>query len=108
MEFKKIKLELINGVTNTDITQLVRSVTWSGSYQQACRKLEFSLLASPYDKDIPTVSIECGYMVRLLEEDTELFRGYIQSRSLSYNGNSIITSCKNFSTCLYFFKNSIL
>ena len=89
MNFKKIKLELVSGSSNTDITQLVKSVTWSGSYQQACRKLEFSLLASPYDKDIPKVNIECGYMVRLLEEDAELFRGYIQSRSLSYNGNSI-------------------
>lgn len=89
MQFKKIKLELVNGSSNIDITQLVRSVTWSGSYQQACRKLEFSLLASPYDKDIPKVSIECGYMIRLLEEGKELFRGYVQSRSLSYNGNSI-------------------
>ena len=89
MKFKKIKLELVSGSSNTDITQLVKSVSWSGSYQQACRKLEFSLLASPYDKDIPKVSIECGYMVRLLEEGKELFRGYVQSRSLSYNGNSI-------------------
>ena len=89
MNFKKIKLELISGSSNTDITQLVKNVSWSGSYQQACRKLEFSLLASPYDKDIPKVSIECGHMVRLLEEGKELFRGYIQSRSLSYNGNSI-------------------
>ena len=89
MKFKKIKLELVSGSSNTDITQLVKSISWSGSYQQACRKLEFSLLSSPYDKDIPTVSIECGHMVRLLEEGKELFRGYIQSRSLSYNGNSI-------------------
>ena len=89
MKFKKIKLELINGTENIDITQLVKNVTWSGSYQQACRKLEFSLLASPYDKSIPTVKIECGYMVRLLEEDNELFRGYIQSRNLSYSGNSV-------------------
>ena len=89
MKFKKIKLELINGTENIDITQLVKNVTWSGSYQQACRKLEFSLLASPYDKSIPTVQIECGYMVRLLEEDNELFRGYIQSRNLSYSGNSV-------------------
>jgi len=89
MKFKKIKLELINGTENIDITQLVKNVTWSGSYQQACRKLEFSLLASPYDKSVPTVKIECGYMVRLLEEDNELFRGYIQSRNLSYNGNSV-------------------
>lgn len=89
MKFKKIKLELVNGTENIDITQLVKNVTWSGSYQQACRKLEFSLLASPYDKSIPTVKIECGYMVRLLEEDNELFRGYIQSRNLSYSGNSV-------------------
>lgn len=89
MKFKKIKLELINGTENIDITQLVKNVTWSGSYQQACRKLEFSLLASPYDKSVPTVKIECGYMVRLLEEDNELFRGYIQSRNLSYSGNSV-------------------
>ena len=89
MKFKKIKLELINGTENIDIAQLVKNVTWSGSYQQACRKLEFSLLASPYDKSIPTVKIECGYMVRLLEEDNELFRGYIQSRNLSYSGNSV-------------------
>ena len=89
MKFKKIKLELINGTENIDITQLVKNVTWSGSYQQACRKLEFSLLASPYDKSIPTVKIECGYMVRLLEEDNELFRGYIQNRNLSYSGNSV-------------------
>lgn len=89
MKFKKIKLELVNGTENIDITQLAKNVTWSGSYQQACRKLEFSLLASPYDKSIPTVKIECGYMVRLLEEDNELFRGYIQSRNLSYSGNSV-------------------
>ena len=89
MKFKKIKLELINGTENIDITQLVKNITWSGSYQQACRKLEFSLLASPYDKSIPTVKIECGYMVRLLEEDNELFRGYIQSRNLSYSGNCV-------------------
>ena len=44
MKFKKIKLELINGTENIDITQLVKNVTWSGSYQQACRKLEFSVV----------------------------------------------------------------
>ena len=89
MEFKKIKLELANGSDNVDISQLLKSVSWSGSYQQACRKLEFSLLSSPYDKDIPVVKAECGNMVRLLEEGKELFRGYIQSRNLSYKGNGV-------------------
>ena len=89
MNFKKIKLELVSGSSNTDITQLVKNVSWSGSYQQACRKLSFSVLASPYDKNIPKVNIECGYMIRLFEDDTELFRGYIQSKNISYNSSSI-------------------
>ena len=89
MNFKKIKLEVVNGTENIDITQLIKKVEWSGSYQQACRKLLFSVLASPYDKSIPKVNIECGYMIRLFEDDKELFRGYIQSKSISYNSSTI-------------------
>ena len=89
MNFKKIKLEVVNGTENIDITQLIKTVEWSGSYQQACRKLSFSVLASPYDKSIPKVNIECGYMIRLFEDDKELFRGYIQSKNMSYNSSSI-------------------
>lgn len=89
MNFKKIKLEVVNGTENIDITQLIKKVEWSGSYQQSCRKLLFSVLASPYDKSIPKVNIECGYMIRLFEDDKELFRGYIQSKSISYNSSAI-------------------
>lgn len=89
MKFKKIKLELVDGKDNIDITQLLKKVEWSGSYQQSCRKLTFSLLSSPYDKSIPKVNIRCGHMIRLLEESKELFRGYIQSREMSFNGNSV-------------------
>lgn len=89
MNFKKIKLEVVNGIENIDITQLIKKVEWSGSYQQACRKLLFSVLASPCDKSIPKVNIECGYMIRLFEDDKELFRGYMQSKSISYNSSTI-------------------
>ena len=86
---KNIKIEIANGSEVIDITQLIIKAEWSGSYQQACRKLTFSVLASPYDTSIPRVDIQCGYVVRMFEDDKELFRGYIQSRDISYNSNSI-------------------
>lgn len=89
MKAKKIKVELVTETENIDMTQLIQKVEWSGAYNQACRKLTFSVLASPYDKSIPKVNIRCGHMIRLLEEDKELFRGYVQSRDISYNSNSI-------------------
>ncbi len=61
----------------TDITQLVESVTWSGDYKQASRKLEFSIISNKYDKSIPKVDIKEGYMVFFYEDNKELFRGFI-------------------------------
>ena len=86
---KNMRIEIANGTQSIDITQLIQKFEWSGSYEQACRKLTFSVLASPYDKSIPKVDIQCGNVVRLFEEGKELFRGYIQSRDMSYNSNSI-------------------
>ena len=101
LNFKPIRLELVTGSSTTDITQLIKKVTWSGSYQQACRKLTFSVIANPYDKDIPRVSIQCGHMVRLLEDGNELFRGYVQSRTMSYNGSSIEYMCLDAGTYIH-------
>ena len=89
IEAKNIKVEVINNNDVIDITQLIIKAEWSGSYQQACRKLSFSVLASPYDSSIPKIDIKCGNMVRLLEDNKELFRGYVQSRDINYNSNSI-------------------
>lgn len=73
-----IKLTITNRKNNTyDITQLVQDVTWSGDYKQAARKLEFSIMSSKYDKDIPQVDIQEGYMVFFYEDGKELFRGFI-------------------------------
>lgn len=73
-----IKLTITNRSNKTyDITQLVQDVTWSGDYKQASRKLEFSIMSSIYDKDIPQVDIQEGYMVFFYEDGKELFRGFI-------------------------------
>lgn len=73
-----IKIEIVNRDNKkTDITQLVEKVTWSGDYKQASRKLEFSIISNKYDKKIPKVDIQEGYMVFFYEDKDELFRGFI-------------------------------
>ena len=73
-----IKIEIVNRENKkTDITQLVEKVTWSGDYKQASRKLEFSIISNKYDKKIPKVDIQEGYMVFFYEDKDELFRGFI-------------------------------
>ena len=73
-----IKIEIVNRDNKkTDITHLVEQVTWSGDYKQASRKLEFSIISNKYDKKIPKVDIQEGYMVFFYEDKDELFRGVI-------------------------------
>ena len=75
-----IKLKIVNRNNKSyDITQVVQKVTWSGDYKQASRKLEFSIISCKYDKEIPQVDIQEGYMVYFYEDDKELFRGFIYS-----------------------------
>ena len=66
-----------------DITEVMGSVTWSGDYQQAARKLELSLLWSDTDPDFPREvisGIDNGEMLFLYDDDgEELFRGYLFS-----------------------------
>lgn len=92
-----IKLEVIREtdkeIQNIDITQLVGSVTWSGDFQEASRTLEFDMIVSPYDKNIPKVDVKCGDVVKFYENNTELFRGYVLFRRRSYNSTKMSFEC---------------
>ena len=84
-----IKLKIINRNNKSyDITQVVQKVTWSGDYKQASRKLEFSIISCKYDKEIPQVDIQEGYMVYFYEDDKELFRGFIYTIDKDANSTS--------------------
>lgn len=73
-----IKLTITNRNNKTyDITQVLKTVTWSGDYKQAARKLEFEIISCKYDKEIPQIDIREGYMVHFYEDNKELFRGFI-------------------------------
>lgn len=77
---------------NKDITQLVANLSWSGDYMQVARVLEFEIIASAIDKNIPTVSFAMGDVVFLQDDKgVELFRGYVfkQDKSLTNNTKSI-------------------
>ena len=66
-----------------DITNLLINVTWSGDYKSCARKLEFSLISSPMDKNIPNVDIPLMSVISFYEDDNELFRGFVYEREKS-------------------------
>lgn len=66
-----------------DITNLLINVTWSGDYKSCARKLEFSLISSPMDKNIPKVDIPLMSVISFYEDSNELFRGFVYEREKS-------------------------
>lgn len=78
-----------------DITDLLIDVTWSGDYKSCSRKLEFSLISSPMDKNIPKVDIPLMSIISFYEDDSELFRGFVYEREKS-SGNSMSFLCYDY------------
>ena len=78
-----------------DITNLLESITWSGDYKSCARKLEFSLIQSATDINIPKIDIPLMSMILFYEDNTELFRGFVYEREKS-NDNSISFLCYDY------------
>ena len=86
-----IRLEVITTTkARYDITEVLSSITWSGDYKQSARKLEFSIITSSLDKNIPSVDIQSGSTVIFYEKGVELFRGMVFSRSIEKNTISFL------------------
>jgi hypothetical protein len=76
---------------NKDITEIVTSITWSGDYKQAARKLEFGVAVSPHDYYLPKHYIALGDMIKLLDDkDKELFQGYVFTKEKSISGTEMM------------------
>ena len=82
-----------------DITNLLINVTWSGDYKSCARKLEFSLISSPMDKNIPKVNIPLMSMILFYEDNNELFRGFVDEREKS-SDNSMSFLCYDYAAKL--------
>lgn len=78
----KLICQKVNG-EKLDITDLLINVTWSGDYKSCARKLEFSLISSPMDKNIPKIDIPIMSIISFYEDDNELFRGFVYEREKS-------------------------
>ena len=78
-----------------DITNLLINATWSGDIKSCARKLEFSLISSPMDKNIPKVDIPLMSMISFYENDNELFRGFVYEREKS-SDNSMSFLCYDY------------
>ena len=91
-------IKLIYQKTNgekLDITNLLEGITWSGDYKSCARKLEFSLINSPTDINIPKIDIPLLSMILFYEDNNELFRGFVYEREKS-NDSGISFLCYDY------------
>lgn len=88
-----IKLLITGKNGTTDITQLVPNITLSGDYQQCARTLEFDLVSSPTDSNVPVVACELGDGVALKDDGKDLFVGTIFARQKSTASSTIDITC---------------
>ncbi len=98
-----LKLLIKNSSGTFDISQLAPTITWSGGYQQCARSLNFGLLSSPTDKNIPVVKCELGNAVTFMQDNTTLFEGFVFSRQKSTESSTIDIGC--YDRGLYLKKN---
>jgi hypothetical protein len=83
-------LHLSKEGSRTDLTHLVQRITWSGSYQEAARKLEVELAVSATDTWLRAPSVELADVLMLFSgEGEELFRGYVFGKSKTLTGNKL-------------------
>ena len=95
-----------------DISQLITSLSWSGTDTQASRKLEFSVAQSQLDADFPKVPVETGDIVYFSFDGGLRFVGRITGFSQSAGGTEISYSASDFLNLLlksdvsYVFRNT--
>lgn len=88
-----LKLIITGSSGTTDITQLIQSITWSGDYQQCSRTLEFELITSPTDKNVPAVKCELGNGIILKQNNRILFDGFIFEMQKDTGSSVINVTC---------------
>lgn len=69
------------GGTGADVTQLCRSVTWSGSWRDVARTLSFSPAVSELDTNLPAAPTEPGGSVQFRYGDTLLMDAFSLERT---------------------------
>lgn len=76
----------------TDVTELTRSLQWSGAYRSAARRIDFSLLQTAFDPHQPQKRASAGDGAELLLDGESVFSGVILAAgddSLSYDAERV-------------------
>lgn len=102
-EYVKIRTTDPDGTT-ANITQLCRSITWSGDYRNAARTLSFSPVVSDADKSLPRAPTELGGSAQFWHESELLMDAYSLERSRDSLGNTIDVTA--YDKGLYLTRNS--
>jgi hypothetical protein len=76
-----------------DVSQLVASACWAGSYDRCARTLDLSLAVSQVDKGLPRIPCGLGSLVRLYTEGELRFEGYLFSRTRDTGSNTVEVGC---------------
>lgn len=87
-EYVKIRTTDPDGTT-ANITELCRSITWSGDYRNVARTLAFSPAISAVDRHLPRAPTELGGSVQFWKDSTLLMDAYSLERARDSLGNTI-------------------
>lgn len=87
-EYVKIRATNPDGTT-ANITQLCRSITWSGDWRSAARTLRYAPVVSATDIHLPRAPTELGGSVQFWHESDLLMDAYALERTRDSLGNTI-------------------
>lgn len=82
---------ILNG---KDISQFYNEVTWGGDKGQAARQLDFGVVVSGTDKNLPKITVPMNGKVQLINNDgIVLFDGFVFSKEKSIDNNIMSVTC---------------
>ena len=82
---------LINGKQGHRLVGLWESITWSGDTKEAARTVSIKLYNTADGKK-KKLDIPIGSLLRLYDDKTEIFRGFIFKSEISENGEQTLTA----------------
>lgn len=81
-------------VNGKDISMFYNSTKWSGDKGQAARRLDFGVIVSGTDKNLPKLSIMMNNKVQFLTDEGDIiFDGYVFSKEKSIDNNIMNVTC---------------
>ncbi len=82
---------ILNG---KDISQFYNEATWGGDKGQAARQLDFGVVVSGTDKNLPQITVPMNAKVKLINDDgIVLFDGFVFSKEKSIDNNIMSVTC---------------